>query len=173
MVIDVQLSGREFRAFTVFDTLRRRKLWRGPVSFAAILGASAVVCLSAAPRQGALLLGNILLSIGLGLPCIYFAFFFSSVSRQIRQLGLSRPQPVYVVTLTENAQAITAASSRETARYEWKKLFHAYRADTAVYLYYAPTKALILPYSCMEEDEPEKLWKLICKKLPKEKLTSL
>lgn len=171
MTIDVELSGREFRTFTVFDTLKRRKLWRGPVIFAAILGASSFVCFSAAPRQGALLLGNILLTIGLGLPCIYFAFFFSSLNRQIRTQGLSRPQKVYTVELTDNAKAITAANGKETARYEWDKLFHAYRGDTAVYLYTAPTRALILPYTCVEE--PEKLWKLICKKLPKEKCTTL
>lgn len=171
MTIDVELSGREFRTFTVFDTLRRRKLWRGPVMFAAILGASAAVCFAMSSKPGALLLGNVLLTIGLGLPCVYFGFFFSSLNRQIRTQGLSRPQKVYTVELTDNAKAITAANEKETARYEWSSLFHAYRGDTAIYLYTAPTRALILPYSCMEE--PEKLWKLICRKLPKEKLTSL
>lgn len=170
MTIDVELSGSEFRRFTVFDVLKRRKLWRGPVIFAAILGASAAICLSFPSKPGALLLGNVLLTIGLGIPCVYFAFFFSSIRRQIRQQGLTRPQKVYTVTLTENAKAITAVNGKETVRYEWKSLFHAYRADTAVYLYTAPNRALILPYSCMEE--PEKLWQLLEKKLPAGKVTN-
>lgn len=170
MTIDVELSGREFRQFTVFDVLKRRKQWRGPVIFAAILGASAFVCLSVPSKPGAVLLGNVLLAIGLGIPCVYFATFFSSIQRQIRKQGMIRPQKVYTVTLTENAGGITAANEKETARYEWKSLFHAYKADTAIYLYTAPNRALILPYSCMED--PEKLWKLLCKKLPKEKLTT-
>ena len=78
MTIEVNLSGPEFRRFTVFDLLRRRKQWRGPALFALILGLSAAVCFTRAPARGAVLLGSVLLGVGLGVPCVYFAFFFSS-----------------------------------------------------------------------------------------------
>ena len=78
MTIEVLLSGAEFRRFTIFDLLRRRKQWRGPVLFALILGVSAAICYTRAGTQGAVFLGNVLLGIGLGLPCLYFAYFFSS-----------------------------------------------------------------------------------------------
>lgn len=171
MTIEVNLSGDEFRRFTIFDLLRRRKQWRGPVLFAAILGISAVLCFSRAPQQGAMLLGNILLTIGIGLPCLYFAYFFSSLKRQIRQQGLIRPQKVYTVTLKDNNEGIFADNEREKLTYNWKNVFHAYRNLTATYLFLTPQRALILPHSCL--DDPDELWALITKKLPKEKCTVL
>ena len=80
MTIEVELTGKEFRRFTLFDVLRRRKLWRGPVLFALILGLSAALCFTKSGTRGAVLLGNVLLAVGLGLPSVYFSYFFSSNS---------------------------------------------------------------------------------------------
>lgn len=165
MTVEVNLSGREFRNFTVFDVLRRQKQWRNPVIFAAILGASAAVCFSVGDRSGAMLLGNVLLTIGLGVPCVYFATFFSSISRQIRLRGLTRPQLVYTVSFAERNEGITAVNEKETITYAWNKVFCAYKCSTAIYLYLTPQRALILPYSCM--DDPDPLWKLFLRKIPK------
>lgn len=171
MTIDVNLSGAEFRSFTIFDVLRRRKQWQGPMLFALILGVSSAVCFTRSETQGALLLGNVLLIVGLGLPCIYFSYFFSSVNRQIRQQGLTRPQKVYTVTLADKTKGITADNGREQLTYEWKSVHHAYRNLTATYLYLTPQRALILPHTCLEN--PDELWALITKRLPKEKCTVL
>lgn len=168
MTIPVTLTGDEFRRFTVFDLLSRRKQWQGPTLFAAILCASAALCFVKSGTRGAVLLGNVLLAVGLGLPCVYFAYFFSSLSRQVRQQGLSRPQEVYTVTLTDRSQGIQAENGRETVRYAWKNVYRAYRRPTAVYLYLTPQRAFILPYTCMEN--PAQLWALLEKQLPKEKL---
>ena len=70
MTIEVELTGTEFRRFTLFDVLRRRKLWRGPVLFALILGISAALCFTKSDTQGAILLCNVRLTVGLGLPCV-------------------------------------------------------------------------------------------------------
>ena len=171
MTIEVNLSAREFRNFTVFDVLRRRKQWKGPVLFAAILGVSAAVCFSMSRIPGAILLGNVLLTIGLGVPCVYFASFYSSVQSQIRKMGLARPQKVYTVTLMEKNEGIRAENGRETMTYSWKSVHHAYRALTATYLYLTPQRALILPD--LSAEDPEAVWKLIARKLPKEKCTIL
>lgn len=171
MVIEVNLSGREFRSFTVFDVLKRRKQWRGPMLFAAILGVSAVLCFTRSETRGAVLLGNVLLTVGLGLPCIYFSYFFSSISRQIRQQGLSRPQHVYTITLEDKRKGILADNHREKLEYEWKSVHHAYRNLTATYLYLTPQRALILPHTCVED--PDAMWALIEKRAGKEKCTVL
>lgn len=171
MTIEVNLSAREFKAFTVFDVLRRRKQWRGPVLFALILCISAALCFVKNQVSGAVLLGTVLMIIGLGLPCIYFGSFFASVNRQARQQGLIRPQKVYTVTLKENTQGIFADNDREKLTYSWKSVHHAYRNLTATYLYLTPQRALILPHTCMED--PDQLWDLITRKLPKEKCTIL
>ena len=171
MTIEVQLSGTEFRRFTIFDLLRRRKQWRGPVLFALILGVSAALCFTRTETQGAMLLGNVLLSVGLGLPCVYFAYFFSSLNRQVRKQGLTRPQHVYTVTLEEKSKGILADNGKEQLTYAWKSIHHAYRNLTATYLYLTPQRALLLPHSCLED--PDALWALLTKKLPKEKCTVL
>ena len=169
MTIEVNLSGPEFRRFTVFDLLRRRKQWRGPTLFALILGFSAADCFSRAPARGAVLLGSVLLGVGLGVPCVYFAFFFSSLNRQIREQGLTRPQHVYTVTLSDKKKGITADNGKEVLEYEWKSVPHAYRNLPATYLYLTPQRALILPHTCL--DDPGELWKLITKRLPEGKYT--
>lgn len=169
MTIEVNLSGPEFRRFTVFDLLRRRKQWRGPALFALILGLSAAVCFTRAPARGAVLLGSVLLGVGLGVPCVYFAFFFSSLNRQIREQGLTRPQHVYTVTLSDKKKGITADNGKEVLEYEWKSVHHAYRNLTATYLYLTPQRALILPHTCL--DDPDELWMLITKRLPEGKYT--
>ena len=171
MTIEVELSGAEFRRFTIFDLLRRRKQWRGPVLFALILGVSAALCFAKSDTQGALLLGNVLLIVGVGLPCVYFSYFFSSLNRQVRQRGLTRPQKVYTVTLTEKPKGILADNGREQLNYAWKSVHHAYRKPTATYLYLTPQRALILPHTCMED--PDALWALLTRKLPKEKCSVL
>ena len=142
MTIEVLLSGAEFRRFTIFDLLRRGKQWRGPVLFALILGLSAAICYTRAGTRGAVFLGNVLLTIGLGLPCLYFAYFFSSLNRQIRQQGLTRPQHVYTVTLSDRKKGITAENGRETLEYEWKSVHHVYRNLTATYLYLTPQRSM-------------------------------
>ena len=172
MTIEVNLSAAQFRSFTIFDVLRRRKQWKGPALFALILGCSAAICYSMSDRQGAVLLGNVLLFIGLGIPCAYFAMFFASLHRQILDKGLSRPQKVYTITLTEAAEGIQASNDREQMTYAWKSVHHAYRALTATYLYLTPERAFILPHTCLEGDADD-LWKLITKKLPPEKRTVL
>ena len=169
MTIEVELSGNEFRRFTVFDVLRRRKQWRGPVLFALILGLSAALCFTKSGTRGAVLLGNVLLAVGLGLPSVYFSYFFSSLNRQLRQQGLTRPQKVYTVTLEDKTKGILADNGREQLTYAWKSVFHVYRNLTATYLYLTPQRALILPHTCVED--PDALWALLTRKLPKEKCT--
>ena len=55
--------------------------------------------------------------------------------------------------------------------YARKSVFHVYRNLTATYLYLTPQRALIFPHSCMED--PDKLWALLEKRLPKENRTVL
>lgn len=110
-----------------------------------------------------------LLGVGLGVPCVYFAFFFSSLNRQIREQGLTRPQHVYTVTLSDRKKGIAADNGRETLEYERKSVHHAYRSLTATYLYLTPQQALILPHTCL--DDTEALWKLIAGRLPEGKCT--
>lgn len=171
MTIEVNLSAREFRTFTIFDILRRRKQWRGPLLFAVILGFSALICFTRQETPGAILLGNVLLGIGLGLPCMYFAHFFASLNRQIQKQNLTRPQHVYTVTLSDKPKGVIANNGREDLEYRWKSVHHVYRNLTATYLYLTPQRALILPHSCTED--PDELWKLMENHLPEEKRTVL
>lgn len=167
MTIQVDLSAGDFRRFSVFDTLKRRKMWRNPTIFAAILCASAAVCFCMPHIRGSRLLGIVLTVVGLGVPCAYFLSFYLSLGQKIRQLGLSRPQRVYTLTFEECDKQLHIDNEKEHVDYPWKKVHHAYRDLTATYLYITPRQAFILPHTCLED--PDSLWALIQKKLPKEK----
>lgn len=169
MIIPVELSAEVFRRFTIFDILRRRKVWRSPVIFATILGISAVVCFLMHHVDGAVFLGSVLLAVGLGMPVIWFSSFFLSIPKQIQQLGLIRPQLVYTITLSP--EGIGAKNEKEQVQYKWKEAHHAYRDLLATYLYITPERAFILPHTCVEDSD--QLWDLLKQKLPEEKRTVL
>lgn len=170
MNIEVNLTAKEFKRFSIFDTFRRRKMWRSPVTFASILSFCAVICYLMHHVEGAVMLGSVLLIVGLGMPITYFTAFFVSLNKQAKILGL--PKLVYTLCLTEKADGIGIGNGHENAEYKWKDAFHVYRCKTATYLFMTPQRGFILPHSCVEEGA-DALWKLMEKKLPKEKRTVL
>lgn len=164
MKIEVILTEEIFRRFTLFDMMKRRKVWRSPAIWAAILCTSATICFLMNHVRGAVLLGCVLVFVGVGMPLSYFANFASSLRKQILTLGLSRPQHVYTLILTEKAKGIQVSNEKEQAAYEWKRIHHAYRDLYATYLYITPQRAFLLPHTCIEEGA-DALWQLLDKKL--------
>lgn len=166
MKIEVTMTEEIFRRFTIFDMMKRRKVWRAPAVWAAILCPCAAVCFfMSRVRGGALLLGWLLLIVGLGLPFSYFAAFGNAMKQQILSQGLKRPRVVYTLVLTEKAKGISVSNEKEHADYEWKYVHHAYRDKLATYLFITRERAFVLPHSCVEEGE-DALWELLRKKLP-------
>ena len=104
MTIEVNLTAELFRRFTLFDTFTRRKMWRSPAIFAAILGVSGCICLLMHHVDGAVLLGCVLLLIGLGFPASYFSNFSRSMQKQIKTFGLDKPKKVYTLHQLSNLQ---------------------------------------------------------------------
>lgn len=172
MKIEVLLTAEVFRRFTLFDIMKRRKMWKRPAIWAAILCASAVICFLMQNIRGAKLLGSVLTFIGLGMPLSYFASFSSSLKQQIVKLGLTRPIHAYTLVLSEKNKGIQVSNETEQAEYEWKKVHHAYRDRTATYLFITRERAFILPHACVEEGD-DALWALMEKKLPAERRTVL
>lgn len=172
MKIDVLLTEEVFRRFTTFDLFRRKKVWKAPAIWAAILCSCAAVCFVMGHVRGAKLLGTVLLMVGIGMPFSYFSAFAGSMKRQILTLGLSRPQHVYSLELTAKAKGIAVSNEKEQASYEWKMVHHAYRDLLATYLFITKDRAFILPHDCCEEGE-DALWELIRGKLPAERCTDL
>lgn len=173
MKIEVNLTEAIFRRFTLFDVLKRRKMWRSPATFAAILSTCAVICFIMRHVDGAVFLGCTLLFVGLGMPLVYFVSFFSSIRKQIIASGLKRPQLVYTLELTEKADGISISNEKEHADYKWKDVHHVYRDTLATYLFMTAQRGFILPHTCIEDGDGDDLWKLIAKKVPKERCTDL
>ena len=93
--IPVRMDTAAFREFSAFDVLTRQKRWRRPLLFAVLMVAFAIVCFTqVGQREGAALLGTVLTVVGVGLPIVYFATFFQSVSKQAKQLKLETPHIV-------------------------------------------------------------------------------
>ena len=172
MRIEVILTEELFRRFTVFDLFRRRKVWKGPAIWAAILCACGGICLYMSHVRGASLLGFVLMLVGIGLPLSHFGNFAASMKRQILAMGLKRPQHVYTLVLTDKAKGIAVSNDREKADYEWKIVHHVYRDVLATYLYITKERAFILPHTCLEDDA-DGLWALIEKKVPAGRRTDL
>lgn len=148
--VPVQLDAGMFRDFAFFDVLQRQKRWRRPLLFAVILLAFAAVCFTqVGAREGAALLGGVLTAVGVGLPLVYFGMFFRSVSQQAKKMGLSSRRSVYRVELGPEGVRMWPAGQQDKAQpaaaHSWKDLYGAWRTDRAVYLYYSPAQAYLLP----------------------------
>ena len=172
MKVDVILSESLFRRFTMFDILKRRKMWRSPVTFASILGGCACVCFIMNHVDGAIMLGSVLLLVGLGMPAVYFATFFSSLRKEIKKQKLTPPRQVYTLELTDAADGIFIRNKTEKATYKWDQVFHAYRDKDATYLFLTAARGFILPHSCAPEGA-DALWNLITSKIPNGRYTVL
>lgn len=172
MKIEAIIDEKLFARFTWFDLLKRRKLWRAPVTFASILGVCAIICYIMHHVEGAVLLGTVLLVVGLGMPVFHFVNLYLNIRSQIRKQDLKNPKLVYTLRLTPDANGIAIENGTQQASYPWKQVYHAYRDQDAVYLYLHPERAFLLPYSGAEQGE-EALWALISKKVPKDKCTDL
>ena len=145
ITIPVKLDAATFKRFSRFDVLRLRRRWVRPALFAAILTAFAVVALvRGRPQAG--LIAAVLLTVGLGLPLVYFGMFFSQVNRQAEQHRLTPPRRVYTVRLDFDGVRVTNDQRLEDAQFvRWQDVAAAYRVKGCVYLYVSPARAYLLP----------------------------
>lgn len=162
MRIDSYLDSSIFRRFTKFDILKRRKMWRSPVTFASIMCFCSIICFAMHRVDGAVLLGSVLLLVGLGMPVLYFTTFFLSLSKQVKAENLTSPRLVYSLELTDKDDGITIENGKERATYHWKNAFQAYLDDGCIYLFMTQDRAFLLPY---KKDQYRSVWKLIKKRM--------
>lgn len=172
MKIEVYLNTKMFRRFSNFDTLKRRKAWKAPVTFATILTTAAVICFIMNHVEGAIFLGTVLLVVAWGMPATYFLSFFLSVNKQAKTMGLDRAKLVYTLEIDPKSKMFSVDNGREHIDVKWGDIHRIYRDTVAAYLYVTPQRAFILPYSCMD-DPTGTFWPLVKTKLPQEKITDL
>lgn len=172
--VPVQIDTGIFRDFAAFDVLHRQKRWLRPLVFALILLAGAVVCFSqVGRREGAALLGAMLILVGLGLPAVYFGMFFHSVNLQARQMGIATRKDAYRVDLDDagvHMHPVGQQDRREAVvTHPWAELYGAWRTSGAIYLYTTAAQAYLLPADQIPGGV-EALWALLADHLPAEKL---
>ena len=139
-----RIDAKTFRRFAYFDAYRLKKRYRTPVTFLALMLFFAVCCfLVAGRKQGALMVGSVLLIVGLMLPLSYFLSFALSVRAQTREL--KQPLKAYTLTLTDEQNGVHIANAKEQVTLPWNKIYGAYRLPGCIYLYAHPTKAFLLP----------------------------
>lgn len=166
VTIHVKLDSASFRRFALFDTLVLRRRWVRPALFGSIMCAFAVVCFCLRKEQSPLL-GGLLLTLGLGMPAVYFGVFFSQLREQIKLLGLQKPQPVYTLRFFPEGVCITNDRKAEAAQEApWEKLYGVYRVKDSIYLYATPQKAFLLPDG-QADASPDELWRLLCARIPR------
>lgn len=162
LMIPARIDAETFRRFAIYDTFIRQGRWRAPALFAVILGASAGVCFAVGQsREGAVLLGVVLLAVGLGLPAFYVLNYLWSVRKQGKRLDGSR----IAYTLHLREEGLLAVAGQERAEFPWAQLFLACRARDCIYIYVSSQKAFLLP----ECAQSEAAWTLLQEKLPAEK----
>lgn len=152
MEIEVKVDAGIFLKFALFDTFVRQKRWRLPAAFLIIMSGFGIVCFAMqGVREQAWLLGTVLLLLGWGLPAFYVLHFLYSVKQQIKRMGLTQPQSVYTLKLSDDG--VMVSNKKDKINFRWDKLYAVYDRKDCVYIYAAPNKAYILPYKQFKDDE--------------------
>lgn len=172
MRVDVILDKQTFRRFTVFNILKRLKLYKAPMIFSSILCISAIISLAMYNIDGAMLLAIVLLIVGLGTPVVYFTTFFRSLKKQIAVQNLLTPRYVYTVTLLDEDLGILVKNEKEEASFNWSKAFFAYLDKNCIYLFITKDRAFLIPLALIKEDKDD-YWALILKRLGEKKCAVL
>ena len=160
LTVQSKITPEIFREFAYFDIFSHQKRWRGPVVFAFILTLAAAIVLSRADStRGAGLLGGVLLTVGLGLPLVYFVNFFISVGKRARMF--TGTVVAYTVALGEEGVLVT--KNGQNALYPWDKVFRVYRLEESVALYVDPAHAFLLT------GRLDSIWRRVAARLPQEK----
>lgn len=165
ILIPAKITRPVFRRFAFFNTFYHQKHWQRPLVFALLMSAFSVPCfLLRDRRQGAVLLGAVLLLVGLGLPLAYLLSFSLSLRRQMKRMDLRGERIVYTLRLERSGVHVTAGP--ETADYPWETVHMVYRVSGCDYLYVSVGRAYLLPHG----PSTEKVWALLQNVLPPEKL---
>ena len=163
LMIPAKIDAETFRRFALYDTFVRQRRWRAPALFAAILGAAAAVCFfMRQSREGAALLGGVLLAVGLGLPAFYVLNYLWSVRKQGKRLDSGR----IAYTLHLKEEGLLVVAGQERAECAWDRIFLACRVRGCIYIYVSAQRAFLLP-DC---GQSEAAWALLREKVPGERL---
>lgn len=168
--VDVWIDAGIYRAFSIFDTIRKDRKWVRPVLFAGafILFSAASFSMRGNAKQ-ATLLGTVLLIIGLGVPLAYFGSYFALLKKRVDKLKIkTTKRHAYCVTLSEDAGMRVQTPKGEETAYPWDGIHKAYLLPNAVYIYPEVSKAYILPKE-QAGDSFQDIWRLICDSLPPER----
>ena len=145
IVIPVRLDEKTFKRFARFDMFVLRKKWIRPLVFSLILIAFSLVALFTRKAQSGLI-AAVLLSVGLGLPVVYFGSFLSQVNMKAVRLKLKPARRVYTVTLRETGILVENNQKKEDPlEMEWSSLRCAFRKKGCIYLYVTAAKAFLIP----------------------------
>lgn len=168
ILVPAKITREIFRRFAYFDAFYHQGHWQRPLAFALLMSAFSVPCfLLRDRREGAVLLGGVLLAVGLGLPLAYLLSFSLSLRRQMRRMDLSGERIAYTLRLEPCGVHVTAGT--EAADYPWETVHMAYRASGCDYLYVSAGRAYLLPHG----PSSEKVWTLLQSALPPEKLKTV
>lgn len=116
------------------------------------------------------LIGWIFITLAIYIMISRFLRFYTSVNRVCEQYSLSEiPHLFYTVIL--NGSQIRVTNDKEHASYTWDQVYHAYRVNDMIYLYFTAQTAFLLPTDNMDGGDSTELWQLICESLPKDKAT--
>ena len=168
ITVRVRMDGRTFRRFAFYDTFVKNKRWKSPVIFASLMSVFALVCYLFHHKDGAVMLGTVLLIIGMGMPVVYGLSFLLSVSASIKAQKL--PRPAYELVLSNQEDGVfirsLAAGKDESITLRWDSLHAVHRARGCIYLYAIPTKAFLLPDG-QADASPDEVWAMITRNVSK------
>ena len=142
-----EISDEIFKKFYFFNTFQRGPRFRRLLGLAVILFLFALCNFYIGGRY----FGIFFLVISLLIPFLYWYRYFTGMKYQIRSQGLDR-QTIKPYTVELGKSGIRIRSPRQDVHFPWEKI-DAVDAGAELYLYYCPSRAVILPYKDLREQD--------------------
>lgn len=157
ITIQAFVDSNMYVSFALFDMLRIQKRWIRPAIFAAFFSCLSLLAFwRTSEVEGAALLGSVLLTVGIGLPAVYFGSFFLSVHRQ--KSGYTGKEAVYSIRLNENGFAVT--KGKQSAEWKWDKVISVHRMKRCICIYTGKHQAFLIPLT-NKNGTDSSVWALI------------
>ena len=162
---NIRLDAESFRQFATFDFFRHQHACRRPAIFAVLLLAVSGLCLAQSHGHGAIgVLAVVLAVLGVGIPALFFASFYYSLSQQSKRVELPR----YELKLDADGMSAWLAGSMDKAEptyhSAWSEIYCVYRTPGVIYIYQLKNRAFLL------NRDMDAAWQLLTGVLPAEKL---
>lgn len=147
-----EIDVNTFRKFYFYNTFKRGHHFLKLAGFAVIVFLFALCNFYVKMRY----FGIFFVIVAVLIPVLFCYRYLTGMNYQIKSQKL-KEQPIKPYDVELSNLGVHIKTSKQDVHFEWDKVADAFDAGDVLYLYYCPTRAVILPYRNLEDGDKSEL----------------